>query len=73
MSDPDAYCTHCGEQCACRAFRNEMEQLKTANKRLSLVVEHCLKANEVQAHQEGKVVGCPLCEAFLALTSRVQP
>ena len=71
MSDPDAYCVHCGQQCACRGFRNELEQLKMANKRLTLALEHSLKVQEFQMHQDGKVKDCPLCEAFAALMSRV--
>lgn len=70
MSDPDAYCVYCGQQCACQAMRDAMEQLKTANNRLKLAVEHCVKVNDFEAHNDGKMKDCPLCEAFTALKSR---
>jgi len=30
MSDPYLNCDHCGDQCACRATRNELERYKAA-------------------------------------------
>lgn len=69
MSDLESYCVHCGQQCACKGLRKEIEQLKTANKRLNLAVEHCIRVKDFEAHNAGKVADCPLCEAITILTA----
>lgn len=35
MSDPYLNCSYCGDQCACRSVRDELEDLKARNVRLS--------------------------------------
>jgi hypothetical protein len=63
MSDPYLNCPHCGEQCACRATRDELNTLKEANKRLETALEHVFRSANLEAHRSFSMVGCPLCEA----------
>lgn len=63
MSDPYLNCDHCGDRCACRATRDELNDLKEENGRLKMTLEHVFKNTNLEAHRTFSMVGCPLCEA----------
>lgn len=69
MSDPYLNCERCGDQCACRATRNELERYKAALQEIKAEAEKLL-ANEdgghEQALQEFIVVACEKATAALA-------
>lgn len=64
MSDPYLNCDRCGEQCACRATRDELERYKVALQEIKADTEKLL-GNEDGGHEQA------LLEFILAVDKKV--